>query len=188
MNVEVLVPGRVLIYHDLLSEPECWQIIQECNGFRTASTFALANRSHRTAENTNYINTDLADKLWDRLQCHCPNIHGFEPSGVCPSMQVIRYKKGGYFHLHQDGCSVQGDKTSQFSMVIYLNDGYTNGETRILCKAVGEIIQVAPKVGRCLAFLHDELHEGREVASGTKYILRTDLFYRRCLIAPGVKV
>ena len=36
-----------------------------------------------------------------------------------------------------------------------------------------------PKTGTALIFNHDTLHEGRPVTMGTKYIIRTEIMYRR---------
>ena len=38
--------------------------------------------------------------------------------------------------------------------------------------------QIQPKCGRALLFQHRQLHEGREVTSGVKYVPRTDVMYR----------
>lgn len=37
---------------------------------------------------------------------------------------------------------------------------------------------IAPRRGRALLFQHMVLHEGRTVTAGTKYVLRSDIFYR----------
>ena len=36
-----------------------------------------------------------------------------------------------------------------------------------------------PKTGTALIFNHDTLHEGRPLTMGTKYIIRTEIMYRR---------
>lgn len=38
---------------------------------------------------------------------------------------------------------------------------------------------VLPKTGMALIFNHDTLHEGEPVTKGTKYIIRTEVMYRR---------
>jgi len=44
----------------------------------------------------------------------------------------------------------------------------------------GEVVfSVLPKTGMALIFNHDTLHEGRPVTMGTKYIIRTEIMYRR---------
>lgn len=43
----------------------------------------------------------------------------------------------------------------------------------------GVVCSVTPRTGRALLFRHDLLHEGAPLLEGTKYILRTELLYRR---------
>ena len=38
---------------------------------------------------------------------------------------------------------------------------------------------VVPRTGTALIFNHDTLHEGQPVTKGTKYIIRTEIMYRR---------
>ena len=38
---------------------------------------------------------------------------------------------------------------------------------------------VTPKTGTALLFNHDTLHEGQPATAGSKYILRTEVMYRR---------
>lgn len=38
---------------------------------------------------------------------------------------------------------------------------------------------VSPRAGTALIFNHDTLHEGQVVTAGTKYIIRTEIMFRR---------
>src|SRR5690606_5025335 len=60
---------------------------------------------------------------------------------------------------------------------IYLNDDFAGGETRFI--QGDSHVDVKPKRGSALLFNHDTLHEGKEVLSGTKYLLRTEVMFRR---------
>lgn len=42
-----------------------------------------------------------------------------------------------------------------------------------------EVCFVRPKEGTALVFNHDTLHEGLPVTDGVKYIIRTEVMYRR---------
>lgn len=57
--------------------------------------------------------------------------------------------------------------------MIYLNEGFGGGETTI------EEVTITPQQGRVLCFIHQLLHKGQPVTSGRKYVLRTDVMYRR---------
>jgi len=79
--------------------------------------------------------------------------------------------------------------------VIYLNGGFTGGETNFLCE--DEVLfkdpetdqfcsrkenileSVKPEAGMALIFLHMTRHEGARLTSGTKYILRSDVLFKR---------
>ena len=41
------------------------------------------------------------------------------------------------------------------------------------------ICSVSPKAGTAVIFNHDTLHEGQPVTQGTKYIIRTEIMFRR---------
>ena len=44
----------------------------------------------------------------------------------------------------------------------------------------GDVVcSVLPRVGTALIFNHDTLHEGQPVTTGTKYIIRTEIMFRR---------
>ncbi|MBK9658170.1 MAG: hypothetical protein IPO66_23325 [Rhodanobacteraceae bacterium] len=38
---------------------------------------------------------------------------------------------------------------------------------------------IAPETGTALVFMHDRTHEGELVTDGVKYVLRTDVMYRK---------
>ena len=72
---------------------------------------------------------------------------------------------------------------SEFTFMIYLNDGMTGGETRFFSnmeQAFGgrSYLSVEPKEGMALVFVHAIWHEGAVVESGQKYVLRTDVMYK----------
>jgi hypothetical protein len=82
-------------------------------------------------------------------------------------------------------------------VVVYLNGGYDGGETEfleggiqinsensdtseVLFSTTNEVLaRVKPKIGKCLIFLHEALHQSAPVYRGVKYILRTELIFRR---------
>ena len=66
----------------------------------------------------------------------------------------------------------------------------TNNYSRICLKLViiapvhfvstdNVVCSVIPQTGTALIFNHDTLHEGEPVTKGTKYIIRTEIMYRR---------
>jgi hypothetical protein len=74
---------------------------------------------------------------------------------------------GGYERDHNE--------QSFFTFMIYLNEGFSGGETRF---AVVPEKSIVPETGMALLFQHHIIHKGCEVKSGITYVIRTDLMYR----------
>ncbi|PHJ18122.1 tetratricopeptide repeat-containing protein [Cystoisospora suis] len=119
--------------------------------------------------------------------------------GVNPHMLFARYTDGAHFGPHTDGCTaVDFNTRTLWPAVLYLNDVEDGGETLVIAdgQKTSPMIQddkgrhtadprwvvdaVEARAGRMLFFYHTQMHEGRRVGPGsTKYIIRTDIFYRR---------
>lgn len=94
-------------------------------------------------------------------------------------LQVVRYGIGGYFRPHYDEriSLWRGRYGRDATLLIYLNDDYTGGET--VFPRLGKT--VIPKKGKAILFrnldsnhrriLWGSYHEGRPITSGEKYIL-----------------
>lgn len=154
----------------------------------------------------------LADFIWDRVNhLVLPKVNISEadehrheidivgdwvPCGINPRFLFSRYRDGGHFAPHTDGCTIINlNERSLFSCVIYLNSCDEGGQTRLYSntqtsiplekdshgRLTGKpelvIHTVDPVEGRMLVFYHQQLHEG--VPAGCKYIIRTDVMYRR---------
>jgi hypothetical protein len=63
--------------------------------------------------------------------------------------------------------------------MVYLSGVEEGGETNFY--RPGGVLQFAirPSPGKALVFDHRRLHEGAAVRQGRKYVLRTDVMYRR---------
>ena len=130
-------------------------------------------------------------------QRHEIDIEGnWKAVGINPKMLFSRYLEGGHFAPHTDGCTIVDiNERSLFSCVVYLNDCEQGGQTRLYSneqidyalekdsegRLTGRsefvIHEVSPVNGRMLAFYHTQMHEG--VPASCKYIIRTDVMYRR---------
>jgi hypothetical protein len=72
------------------------------------------------------------------------------------------------------------DESSIYTVVIYLNDDYEGGNTNFLSPGTDHVLfSVSPQQGTALVFNHDTLHEGTQVITGTKYIMRTEIMFHR---------
>src|SRR5690349_16586344 len=47
------------------------------------------------------------------------------------------------------------------------------------------VASVKPMIGRALIFNHDTRHEGEQVSKGVKYIMRTEIMFKRTSGAPS---
>jgi hypothetical protein len=150
----------------------------------------------------------LAELLWARALPFLPvDWFGWSPVGLNERFRYYRYDAGQRFAAHTDGYFQRdnGDR-SHFTFMVYLNDGFEGGETAfhlprasrraasehgklyaskgnagaagVSLSARGEL-RVQPERGKALVFAHQQLHEGAPVLSGRKYVLRTDVMYRR---------
>lgn len=118
---------------------------------------------------------ELAARLWARAAEHVPVfLKGRQAIGLNERFRTYRYRPGQRFDWHADGAFRRANgEVSQLSLIMYLNDDFTGGETAITDQVI------RPKRGMALFFRHELLHEGRAVLSGTKYVLRTDVMYGR---------
>ena len=120
--------------------------------------------------------------------------------GINPTLLFVRYREGDHFSPHTDGSTIVDFNARSFcSVLVYLSDaggGRTrfmgvpregSAATKFISDEAGrfrfperEIVGVADAVrGSACVFMQDVPHEGEPVASGSKYIIRTDIMYRR---------
>jgi predicted 2-oxoglutarate/Fe(II)-dependent dioxygenase YbiX len=89
--------------------------------------------------------------------------------------QLMRYSEGEYFGVHTDSPFVAQDGAiTKLSLVLYLNDDYTGGETVFPDLA----LEVRPEVGKILLFPPDLPHMSKPISHGAKYIVRSEVLYR----------
>jgi len=79
-----------------------------------------------------------------------------------------------------------GDRISQLTIVLYLNDDFRGGETKFYLpsgqRGQYSVHDSPAKRGAALCFFHGNhplspLHEGSLVHEGVKYIIRSDVLY-----------
>jgi len=125
-----------------------------------------------------YDNPDLAAKLFARaLPWLPPEIDGWQPCGMNERFRFYRYTPAQFFKWHQDGTFRRSQHEESFlTFIMYLNDDYTGGATEFPWE------KIQPKAGTVLVFPHRLRHQGAAIATGTKYVLRTDVMYREALV------
>ncbi|EFC49496.1 predicted protein [Naegleria gruberi] len=201
---------------------------------------------YRNSSRIIYNDKELAQRLWRRMKKHLVRYtfvrpYGLDngghwiPVGVNECFRMSKYEPGNYFKPHVDGQFVRNtDERSVYTLLIYLNEDFTGGETRFLTvvnnveegqgldsskkvkklsrsdkkmakkkfakeatklnrfndnpeKSLKEnstlqfkhLCSVSPKIGSAAIFNHDLYHEGCPVTNGIKYILRTEIMFKR---------
>lgn len=122
-----------------------------------------------------YTDDKLAQRLWEKLKTHVPEtIEENKVVGLNEQFRFYRYEDAQRFKRHIDGRFKRNEwEESRITFMVYLNSDFTGGETAF------DAVTIVPQTGTALCFIHELKHEGCRVTSGTKYVLRSDVMYRK---------
>jgi predicted 2-oxoglutarate/Fe(II)-dependent dioxygenase YbiX len=99
--------------------------------------------------------------------------------GMNERLRWYRYAGEQRFRPHVDKPFVGSDgRVSCHTILVYLSGEVEGGATRLELSR-GDSRKIAPEAGRLLCFDHALVHEGMPVERGVKYVLRTDLMWRK---------
>ncbi|HEU4408130.1 MAG TPA: 2OG-Fe(II) oxygenase [Polyangiaceae bacterium] len=166
----------------VLSPAECASLIDfaERQGFGDApvSTGLGFVMMPELRNNTRVMVDDLARaaELWRRVEHAVPRARGASRAvGLNERFRFYRYDVGQRFGWHRDGAfDRSGRERSHLTLMFYLNDDFEGGATEF-----DDGLVVTPRRGSALVFAHPVRHQGAAVTRGRKYVLRTDVMYRR---------
>jgi hypothetical protein len=174
-----------------LSAAECDDYIRlgETTGFEAATiTTPMGMMIFEEVRNNDRVIRDdpeRAHALYQRLSGHLRLSfqHWWKPIGLNERLRLHRYDVGQQFNWHRDGHFERlFDERSQFTFMVYLNDDFEGGTTSFADDdgvTSDGILRVTPEKGMALLFHHPLRHRGDPVTAGRKYVLRTDVMYRR---------
>lgn len=158
----------------------------------SASGFAAATPDYPTSYRTNerWVRDDpeLAAQVFARARPHLPPSIVDEAGvrwrlvGLNPRMRACRYGAGQWFGVHRDGVHwASARERSWLSVLVYLDDGFVGGDTRVFADRRAETVvrRVVPERGKLAVFDHTLWHDGAPIDAGTKHVLRTDVMYAR---------
>ncbi len=174
----------VITVDDVLTTAECTALIAriEAAGPTVAPITTATGFVQRPdiRNNTRVIFDDpaLAATLFERVRAHVPErLEGaWRLCGANERLRCYRYAPGQFFAPHFDGAFTRSDdERSLLTFMVYLNECEAGGHTNLLDLE----LKIAPRAGRALLFNHHLLHEGERVHRGLKYVVRSDLMYRR---------
>jgi len=183
--------------------------VAECNALsEAAETIGFGKTAYPQdyRGNLRLIVTDpgLSSALWQRVRPLVPEtVDVVDPSGghaawravgLNECIRLAKYYPGSRFGAHCDACF----QRDQNECSLYTLNVYTNtvppehgGATRFYSKTVGGHKQweadllVQPEAGLAICFRQppgaELLHDGEELRGGVKYLLRSDVIYRRVL-------
>ena len=124
------------------------------------------DRSVRDAEILDEAaHAELTEELREQLfAATCDLASELAPGSVLAEVQLVRYHPGGHYLDHRDTPAI-GATPRVLSLVWYLNDGFTGGETRF----INPDIVVSPVSGVAIAFSPVLMHRAEPIVAGTKY-------------------
>jgi prolyl 4-hydroxylase len=178
-----------------LTPSECAALIEkgEALGFEAAtvsfSSGAVSLPGVRNNDRAIWDDALFAAKIWERIGALIPEGPEGQPTvGLNERWRFYRYDPSQRFKLHRDGSLSLPPRVvdglslkmgrSLTTLMIYLNDDCTGGETAFFDESRKETLRVQPQTGMALCFQHDIFHEGCVVKTGRKYVLRSDILYK----------
>jgi predicted 2-oxoglutarate/Fe(II)-dependent dioxygenase YbiX len=175
----VPITDKIFTIENFLTPEECGHYIDLSEKINYEMAKVDADRGQRVLTEIRnnsrafYESPELARAFWERLQPFVPAVLGNSIAvGLNERFRFYKYEPGQRFKGHIDGSFIRNaQEASYFTFMIYLNDDYEGGETKFLEH------KISPRKGMALLFLHNLYHEGSEVMSGVKYVLRTDVMY-----------
>lgn len=192
--VQGLAPD-IFTIPELFTPDECQALIEkgEALGFEratvTTSAGPVALPGVRNNDRVIWDDADFAAEIWEKVAALISEgPEGQPPIGLNERWRFYRYEPGQRFKRHRDGSLALPPRVvdgkalplgrSLTTLLIYLNESCTGGETAFFTEAGNEYLRVTPQAGTALCFAHELKHEGCAVLSGTKYVLRTDILYK----------
>ena len=173
----------------LFSKKDCTSLLNK----KIKNQFYSANTHYPTNYRNNQRNVvddfNLAKKLFRKVSPFLPKkIKNSEGSWYLkqlnPRLRYCKYSKDQYFNRHLDGVYFQNKiSKSKLTFMIYLNDSkeFKGGKTLFYKKKDSKKIWASyiPKQGDLIIFENSIWHEGEKVLNGEKFVLRSDIIYKK---------
>ncbi len=177
----------IFLIENFFSKKECELLIRmtENTGFASINY----NKSYRSNDRLMTQSIKLMQIVFNRIlqyECIPKKFDNWIINNVNPQFRFCRYRPGQHFSKHLDGRFIKTDDEKSFlTLNIYLNENFENGTIRFYLDEKDQSIitqTFKPKVGLAVIFNHETksyLHDGEMVSNGVKYLLRTDIMYKK---------
>lgn len=198
---EETLKDQILVVPKLFTSNLCNAYVSFLSTLPLTTTPGKPKRGEATRVNDRYQISDplFAQRLWEDTAIkelvtgyEDQNIWGGEVLGLNPNIRVYRYRPGQYFDKHYDESNKVVGPTgvsaaTTWTLLIYLT-ACEGGATAFYPEPASkkdrqpDPILVDPQAGSALFHRHFPeclFHEGKEVASGEKWVLRSDLIVSR---------
>ena len=188
---EVILPGTALYLHHLLAPHECAAFRQLMDTAGDVTDFGSGERSYQYRKRAVCRQEEAMAALWVRVRKVMeeegllgltePEGADWEAVGLNEMVRLVSYPPGGKFDRHCDSCFSRSDEErSWWTLNIYLNTvAEEDGGATVFLEGEQET-PVQPEEGAALLFFQPNLlHEGRPLLRGEKWLLRSDVMFRR---------
>lgn len=170
----------------LINKELCAEIINFSNNlqqqksvvYNTKSKKDVINEAVRKSNTVKINDKSFRDKLFDIIEAKISElqINGFSFSLRRSNLEILKYIKGDYFAPHRDFDIYNSNIIKSYSLLVYLNDDYTGGNTMM------DEHEIQYSTGKGLVFKNTILHSCKTITEGVKYVLKADI---DCRIVPS---
>lgn len=202
LSLETLLEDQILVIRNLFTSTLCKNYIAYLATLPLTTTPGKPKRGEAVRVNDRFQVEDgaFAELLWEKtalqhlVSSQDTRLWAGQVLGLNPNIRIYRYKPGQFFDQHYDESnrlSYGPEKTparTTWTLLIYLSV-CEGGATVFYPEPAGRKganaqppVTAAPEVGLALLHRHGDdclLHEGKEVTSGEKWVLRSDLVVKR---------
>jgi hypothetical protein len=193
---EIVFPGEnkvCFLLRNVLTHAECQFLIKESEelGYDTLKEY---RQDYRDNSRAIVHQKALAEEIFTRVKRFLPPAqpgmnenHQWVLNELNDRWRFCRYDPGQHFSPHYDGRYVKNsNELSKFTFMAYLNGSFEGGATNFLndrkeAQKTGIRLRrsIQPEEGMFIVFEHEMFHEGEVLKTNRKYIMRSDIMYKR---------
>lgn len=188
-----IIPNKLLLsLKKCFTKKECKTLIKisEDIGYKKASLYTDSGgkehfyEDYRKSERCIIDDEKYAKILEKRIYDYIPKVYANKRyDSINPRFRFLKYENQGCFSRHRDS-NYQTDSTiSSITILIYLNSDYEGGYTKFFSNPTDNVeYTLNPKSGMVCLMDQDIGHEVPFLTSGVKYVVRTELMYKKEII------